>query len=96
MGMFSDLHRIEWQGATIEIEVRGVGFSGIQYDLVINDQRVDRIGGSSGTFFLRGVIPETEGQPPKKVKVKIRQHFLSGTTCFLMDGEREIQIPQIF
>jgi hypothetical protein len=58
LGWFSDHFQTQYEGNAIEVETRVIGFMGrARYSLIINNQRVDDIEGTLGTFSLRGFLP---------------------------------------
>lgn len=81
MGFFADHFQANYEDHLIEIEARFANlFGSVQYDLVVNNKRIDRIEGMLGTFYLRGHLEE------KTIKVTVKQG-LAGTRYQLsVDG----------
>ena len=86
MGIFNDIHRLDYKGSLIEVECRGGFARDQQYDLIVNGHKIDSIRGSMGTFYLRGEIPAHNGDP-EQIKVEVNQGFF-GADYFLCAGNR--------
>jgi hypothetical protein len=85
MGLMSDHYGATFEGHSIEVEVRVYRMGSGEYDLIIDNKRVDQIHGCQGTFSLRGELL-FEGHPAKQVKVSIKQGFFRTKYTLEVEG----------
>lgn len=89
MGLFTDRYITTYKEHTIEIEARVINLIGTaQYDLILDNKRIDRVEGMHGTFFLRGQIDES---PSEEIKVQIKQSLGTKYQLFIDDNLISIQ-----
>ncbi len=89
MGCFSDHYKQSYKGHVVEVEARVLSFlCTVQYDLIVDDKRVDRIEGMFGKFSLRTFVEGSESAP-ELIKIEIKQSMFGIKYYFCVGTERQ-------